>query len=400
METIKLIESTENGVVIGFFKTLNANNASEAEAEIVRIREDNTQGDLVFDFEGLEYISSAGLRVLLRCDKTENKYGRKIKIINVNAGIYDILEDTGFNRMFEVHKVLKQYSVDNLELIGQGANGTVYRIDNENIVKVFQKAAPVETIERERMMAQEALLMGLPTAISYSVVKVDECFGIVFELIDSDTLSHLLSSRPEDYDRYVDQYIRLYKSIHETRVNSDNFPSIKQIYYDAIEECADYYTEEELNKYRELVAAVPETDTLIHGDFHPNNIMVQNDKLTLIDMGDMSRGHIVFDFLATAATQSNLVKLHPEIAEGHTKMPAELIKRTWRRLIDTYFSDKSEEEKNRIEKQIDLFAKLKVGLAPAFARGLPPDFLQVNIDDARETLLPYIDDLINEGIDW
>ena len=51
--------------------------------------------DLTLDFEALEYISSAGLRVLLTTQKTMNKQG-KMALKNVNADIMDVFEITGF----------------------------------------------------------------------------------------------------------------------------------------------------------------------------------------------------------------------------------------------------------------------------------------------------------------
>jgi hypothetical protein len=113
----------------------------------------------------------------------------------------------------------------------------------------------------------------------------------------------------------------------------------------------------------------------------------------------MSLGHPIFDFVATAATQVNLVKLSPEYAEYHTRMPAELITRTWRRLIDSYFADKDEDERKRIEDQICIFSKLKVALCPFFGRGVAPEIVQASIDDARQNLLPLIDSLIGK-VDW
>ncbi|MBO5544578.1 MAG: STAS domain-containing protein [Oscillospiraceae bacterium] len=50
---------------------------------------------LTMDFAELEYISSAGLRVLLSAQKTMNKQG-EMKIIHVNDTIMEIFEVTGF----------------------------------------------------------------------------------------------------------------------------------------------------------------------------------------------------------------------------------------------------------------------------------------------------------------
>ena len=51
--------------------------------------------DLVFDFAGLDYISSAGLRVLLKAQKAMNRQGSMV-IRNVSDEIRDIFDVTGF----------------------------------------------------------------------------------------------------------------------------------------------------------------------------------------------------------------------------------------------------------------------------------------------------------------
>ncbi len=59
--------------------------------------DDNIEGvkDLVIDLEKLDYISSAGLRVLLTTQKNMNKVGT-MKLINVNDVIMDVFNITGF----------------------------------------------------------------------------------------------------------------------------------------------------------------------------------------------------------------------------------------------------------------------------------------------------------------
>lgn len=397
MEDVKLLQSEKESIVVGFTGSLTRENASEAEAELKKLRNENPQGNvIVLDFEKLDYISSAGLRVLLKLQKEES---RKIKIFNVNSRIMEVFEDTGFDKMFETNKALKKIDISGMELIGQGANGQVYRADDENIVKVFLPSTPLEDIDRERRLAQEAMLAGISTAIPYSVVQSGDRYGIMFEMIDAGTLSGGLKSQPEKYDELTGKYVELYKQIHNTKGNTDDFISIKDIYHEAIEGCKDHYSGQELSKLNELVDSVPDTDTLIHGDYHPNNIMLQNDELILIDMGDMSLGHPIFDFLATAATQVNLVKLNPEYAEFHTKMPPELITKTWRRLFDTYFEDKDQAERDRIEDQICIFSKLKVALAPVFGRGAGEEIIKASVDDAKQNFLPLIDSLIG-AVDW
>lgn len=51
--------------------------------------------ELIFDFEALEYVSSAGLRVILKAQKQMNVQG-EMKIINVNETIMEVFDITGF----------------------------------------------------------------------------------------------------------------------------------------------------------------------------------------------------------------------------------------------------------------------------------------------------------------
>ena len=57
---------------------------------------------LVFDFSSLEYISSAGLRVLLGMYKQMNSVGGGIQVVHANAAVKDVFEMTGFSDIFAV----------------------------------------------------------------------------------------------------------------------------------------------------------------------------------------------------------------------------------------------------------------------------------------------------------
>lgn len=52
--------------------------------------------DIVIDFKNLEYISSAGLRILIANEKELKSIGKTMEIINVNADVMSILNVTGF----------------------------------------------------------------------------------------------------------------------------------------------------------------------------------------------------------------------------------------------------------------------------------------------------------------
>ena len=63
----------------------------------------NDISELIFDFAALEYISSAGLRVLLSAQKTMSKQG-SMKIMHVNDMVMDVFDVTGFADMLTIEK--------------------------------------------------------------------------------------------------------------------------------------------------------------------------------------------------------------------------------------------------------------------------------------------------------
>lgn len=78
---------------------LDSSTAPMMESAVKAILPDIT--DLTFDFEKLEYISSAGLRVLLSAQKAMDAKG-KMKVTGVNEAVMEIFEITGFSDILNI----------------------------------------------------------------------------------------------------------------------------------------------------------------------------------------------------------------------------------------------------------------------------------------------------------
>ena len=125
---------------------IDSSNADQAEELIKAIKEAHPDLQSVLDAENLEYLSSAGLRVVLRMRKDM----ADLKIINVSTEVYEILDMTGFTDMLTVEKAFRRLSLEGCELIAKGANGAVYRYDAETIVKIYHNGASLEEIRLEK----------------------------------------------------------------------------------------------------------------------------------------------------------------------------------------------------------------------------------------------------------
>ncbi|MGM9683059.1 MAG: STAS domain-containing protein [Eubacteriales bacterium] len=91
MNVEKRIEN-ENAV-IAVTGRLDTTTAPELEKELDSVLE--VARDLTFDMTGLEYISSAGLRVILKAQKAMNVRG-SMKLTGVNDSIMEVFDITGF----------------------------------------------------------------------------------------------------------------------------------------------------------------------------------------------------------------------------------------------------------------------------------------------------------------
>ena len=301
---------------------IDTNNAAQTERELLDAAATAPGATVVLDAGELEYISSAGLRALMKLRKT---VGTAITVENVSPEVYEIFEVTGFTELLDVRKRLREISVEGCEKLGQGGNGSVYRLDEDKIVKVYKPWMELSAIDRERSFAKTAFVNGIPSVIAYDVVKVGDCLGVVFELLKSDTLGHAIRNNPDKLEQYVDQYVELAKTLHSTHVPAGSFTRIQEVMHERADKLGKWCSAEEIALLHSIIDDIPEADTVTHNDLHPGNIMIQDGELVLIDMPEVTMGppicdltSIFRDMISAPQTQSNVI-------EGSVGMPADLI---------------------------------------------------------------------------
>ena len=270
---------------------IDASNAAEAEEKIFNIKNNNPGKHIVIDADKLEYISSAGLRVILKLRKEEPK----LAIINVASDVYEVFDMTGFTDMVTVEKAYQRMSVEGCEFIAKGANGAVYRYDDETILKTYFAKDALPEIKQERENARKAFVLGINTAIPYGIVRVDDGYGTVTELLNAVSVTKMIRKNPDDLSEAAKYYIDMLKSIHAIKVEDGEVPDMKETALAWADFVAPHLPEEQGKKLRDLIEAVPKRNTLMHGDYHTNNIMVQNGEPLLIDMDTLCMGHPVFE---------------------------------------------------------------------------------------------------------
>ena len=337
----------KNILYIALEGRIDASNAAIAEEQIFSIKRENEGKHTVVDADNLEYISSAGLRVILKMRKEEPK----LAIINVSPEVYEVFDMTGFTDMVTVEKAYRRMSVEGCEFIAKGANGAVYRYDDETILKTYYSKDALPEIMQERESARKAFVLGINTAIPYGIVRVGDGYGTVTELLNAVNVTKLLCADSVNIEKPADYYVDLLKSIHAVEAKEGDFPDMKETALGWADFVAKHIPEEQGRKLRALIEALPKQNTLLHGDYHTNNIMIQNGEPILIDLDTLCVGHPIFElgsmynaFLGFSALDHNVIKEF--MGYDH-----DTAKRFWNLSLKKYLGTEDEEVCRSVEKK-------------------------------------------------
>lgn len=324
---------------------IDSNNAAAVEEEIRAKLTDRQQAPVVIDASALDYISSAGLRILLRVKKTRPE----MKITGVSPEVYEILDMTGFTEIMTVEKAYRVVSIEGCEEIGRGSNGTVYRIDQDNVVKVYNNKDALEEIRHEREVAKLALILGIPTAISYDVVKVGDHYGSVFELLNARSFSRILAAEPEKIDWCVKEYVEMLRKIHGTVVPKGKLPDMKDtalIWAGFVQEQLDPAVGSKLIR---LVQDVPHDDHMIHGDYHTRNLELQDGEVLLIDMDTLATGHPIFELASMFNAFQGFYEIDHEAIRNFQKFDYQTGTTFWKKALAAYLETEEEDRIREVE---------------------------------------------------
>ena len=315
---------------------ITSDNADDVANAIVGAVVEQRSARVTLDVGGVEYISSAGLRVIMYLYKTYDR----VEVINAKPAVYDVFRMTGMTEVMKVSRALRDMDVSGLSQIGAGACGKVYRVNAEQVVKVYDsdRFTP-ERVERERKIARETFIHGIPSAIPFETVRVGEERGIVYELVDARNIGEVVSADPGSCGMWARRMAELAAQIHATVFEDGLLPDARRIHSSWIDrmEAARVYGNATIAALRAFVDAIPVANTFVHGDFHPANVMVMPDgELLLIDMGDASVGHPGLDMAGTYHVV-RVAARRQDGAQRFCSMPFDLLSRFWDMFVREYY---------------------------------------------------------------
>jgi len=382
--TVSVLDGDLHFVLSGRIASQNVN---ELSTMLTTERKNHPGGSVIFDCENLFYISSAGLRIFLSFNKKEQT---PIKIINVSPEAYEIFDITGFTELFEVTKKLRDVSNADVKKMGYSGGVTVYYIGEDTLMKVYPEDTSFDEIEKERQNAQACMLFDIPTLIAYDIVTYKDRYGMLYELPKAHTVLSMIESSPRKLVPYAKEMGKLLKKLHSVSFMLDSVTSVSELYKSYARGMSAWLHPSEVEILVKLIDVIPESDTILYGNFTAQNVFVhQDDELILINMAGLQYGNPIFDLGRIYMRYKNK---SDRLTRRMTGFEPYRAGQFWDSMMASYFGTNDISVLKQREKVIEAGAQLFAAIYPASYRAthggkdLDPDDLNIFVPQARRGL--------------
>ena len=177
-----------------------------------------------------------------------------------------------------------------MDIIASGNTADVIEQENNTICKLFKPDYPPIFIEHEFYNAKSIKGIGIDTPTPYRMIHLDGRNGILYERVVGETLYTKLSDvTDEEREAWIDKFADLHRKVISHHVDNviDYKDFLKMLATDS-------------NDVISRIDDLKNGDCLLHGDYHPGNVMVDtNNRLILIDMMNICKGPVEYDVART-----------------------------------------------------------------------------------------------------
>lgn len=217
------------------------------------------------------------------------------------------------------------------KLIGEGRTAEIYGIDDNRIIKLFKKGYKKKYIKYEYRVNNILSAYDLPITKSYKIVKRKNRIGIIYERIYGNTMLQNIFDDTSNIKTYAQNLAKLHYEIH--KITSDKtlhdfkkslIRNIKKV------DLLDSSTKRKIISYTN---SLPDGNNLCHGDFHPENILIDNDEYYVIDWMTAKKGNYLCDVART------MIILKYSVIEDAVPLDEMKQYNEWRLKLLNYYAD-------------------------------------------------------------
>lgn len=182
-------------------------------------------------------------------------------------------------------------------LLGQGRTAEVFAWGDFQVLKLFFTTWPVDWIHQEARVARVVHEEGLASPAAGEIVELEGRLGIVYERVDGPSMLEDVLRHPWRLLSAAHQFADLHLSMH--RHTLEDLPSGRELLTKLLR-AAPRLTDEVRERLLEKLEQLPDSNTICHGDFHPDNILMTRRGPIVIDWMSVTRGHPLADVAGTS----------------------------------------------------------------------------------------------------
>lgn len=265
---------------------ITSDTADKVEADLFNRFAPNSDKDIILDASELNYISSAGLRLLLKFRKlTINR----ITVANVNDAVIEILETTGFDSFFEIKPVTGAVASD--ICLYSDEDIIIYPAEDETVLLICDRFSELPDAERALITAREMQKNKLPAIISYKIMTKDLAYGVETETFEYESL--------KDCEADMPVFAGLLRALHDKKPDTvaASCTDIKAEWFSKLNEHKDRLSAPDYEDLYRIIDSIPSRTNFIHGLASPKNTVRINDGFAFINLQRGGYGHPIFDLI-------------------------------------------------------------------------------------------------------
>jgi len=178
--------------------------------------------------------------------------------------------------------------------IAVGRTAEIYPWDDERVIKLYRDGSSRAYVAREARVSRAAHRLGLPAPSVYDAEtedglwEIDGRLGVVYDWVDGPTMLRDLANRPWMVVAHSKALAALHAQVHSA--SGSGLPDLRERLAGMIDR-VEGLPERLRAAARSVLAELPDGGKVCHGDFHPDNVLLQEDGPMIVDWGPASCGH-------------------------------------------------------------------------------------------------------------